>query len=222
MTQPPNDIEALAVEQIDYDLADIILMDAKAANCEPYRQRTAEHVARHRLTALRAQDAEPVAPDGMERRPYAYCCAEGGGDVKRCDCVNKDHGFALYPSPKSQVRPPQPVAWMYTHPVDPPHLSYDEFGWEYEVFPLYAHPYPNPAPQAAAADGVGEGWRTIETAPQDGTDLLLFDGEHMVGRWQEDWTQGWVDHRGRQVCPLYWMPLTRPETVTEPKETDRA
>jgi hypothetical protein len=26
--------------------------------------------------------------------PFAYCCAEGGGSVSGCDCVNKDHGTA--------------------------------------------------------------------------------------------------------------------------------
>ena len=31
-----------------------------------------------------------------ERRPFAYCCAEGGGDPEYCDCVNKNHGTALH------------------------------------------------------------------------------------------------------------------------------
>jgi hypothetical protein len=26
--------------------------------------------------------------------PYAYCCAQGGGNTAYCDCVNKDHGTA--------------------------------------------------------------------------------------------------------------------------------
>lgn len=32
-------------------------------------------------------------------RPYAYCCAEGGGNVEHCDCVNKDHGTAWFDAP---------------------------------------------------------------------------------------------------------------------------
>lgn len=29
-------------------------------------------------------------------RPFAYCCAEAGGRVDACDCVNKNHGIAVY------------------------------------------------------------------------------------------------------------------------------
>lgn len=29
-------------------------------------------------------------------KPFAYCCAEAGGDVAGCDCVNKDHGTAYF------------------------------------------------------------------------------------------------------------------------------
>lgn len=32
-------------------------------------------------------------------RPFAYCCAEGGGRVEACDCVNKNHGTALFDVP---------------------------------------------------------------------------------------------------------------------------
>lgn len=31
----------------------------------------------------------------MKSVPYAFCCAQGGGDPKYCDCVKKDHGTAL-------------------------------------------------------------------------------------------------------------------------------
>lgn len=37
-------------------------------------------------------------------RPYAYCCAEGGGRVEHCDCVNKNHGTALFDVP-DQTQP---------------------------------------------------------------------------------------------------------------------
>ncbi len=33
----------------------------------------------------------------MLKKPYAYCCAQAGGDPDTCDCVNKDHGVALFP-----------------------------------------------------------------------------------------------------------------------------
>lgn len=32
-----------------------------------------------------------------EKRPYAHCCAQVGGNPDHCDCVNKDHGFAYFP-----------------------------------------------------------------------------------------------------------------------------
>ncbi|MEY4942619.1 MAG: hypothetical protein RL254_800 [Planctomycetota bacterium] len=35
---------------------------------------------------------------GIER-PFAYCCAEAGGDPRACDCINKNHGFAFFDAP---------------------------------------------------------------------------------------------------------------------------
>lgn len=29
-------------------------------------------------------------------KPFAHCCAEAGGDPESCDCVNKDHGTAVF------------------------------------------------------------------------------------------------------------------------------
>ena len=29
-------------------------------------------------------------------KPFAFCCAEGGGDPMHCDCVNKSHGVAVF------------------------------------------------------------------------------------------------------------------------------
>ena len=33
----------------------------------------------------------------MIEKPFAYCCAEAGGDPATCDCVDKDHGVARFP-----------------------------------------------------------------------------------------------------------------------------
>lgn len=33
---------------------------------------------------------------GKIERPFAYCCAEAGGHVEACDCVNKNHGTAWF------------------------------------------------------------------------------------------------------------------------------
>lgn len=37
-----------------------------------------------------------VLCESHEARPFAYCCAEAGGDPAFCDCVNKNHGQALF------------------------------------------------------------------------------------------------------------------------------
>lgn len=42
-----------------------------------------------------------VLIDEYESRPFAYCCAEGGGDPASCDCVKPDHGTALFPSARA-------------------------------------------------------------------------------------------------------------------------
>ena len=42
--------------------------------------------------------------EGLVERPYAYCCAEGGGSVTACDCVNKRHGTAWFPATRSNSR----------------------------------------------------------------------------------------------------------------------
>lgn len=41
---------------------------------------------------------------GLERRriPFAFCCAEAGGDAHACDCVNKNHGHAYIYSTKDR------------------------------------------------------------------------------------------------------------------------
>ena len=32
----------------------------------------------------------------MIEKPFAFCCAEAGGDPAICDCVNKSHGTAMF------------------------------------------------------------------------------------------------------------------------------
>lgn len=45
-----------------------------------------------------------MAAVGREKRPFAHCCAEAGGRIEHCDCVNKDHGFAWF-----DVTPPSVI-----------------------------------------------------------------------------------------------------------------
>ena len=37
-----------------------------------------------------------IAAAKANEKPFAYCCAEAGGDPDACDCVNKDHGTAKF------------------------------------------------------------------------------------------------------------------------------
>ena len=52
-------------------------------------------------------------------KPYAHCCAEAGGDPQFCDCVNKDHGTAVFKSvcsiPNCRNRAPADEAFCATH-----------------------------------------------------------------------------------------------------------
>lgn len=58
--------------------------------------------------------------DGMVEKPFAYCCAEGGGATEHCDCVNKNWDTAwVKPTPptpdrigKDAVREIEPIAFM--------------------------------------------------------------------------------------------------------------
>lgn len=67
-------------------------------------------------------------------------------------------------------------------------------------------------------------WQTIETAPKDGTHIMLSDGERVsLGGWITDIDQGaeyegqigmaswWsVDLGPNGDCPTHWMPLPPP------------
>ena len=71
------------------------------------------------------------------------------------------------------------------------------------------------------ADQPEGGWRTIDSAPKDGTDVLLCVwqedgyGEIDVGSWgfieKSDWygsdVIGWLSNYGRIEEPTHWMPL---------------
>ena len=66
-----------------------------------------------------------------------------------------------------------------------------------------------------------DGWQPIETAPKDGTDILI-GGDHGYsgGVLQAEWgitrlghPAGWVDMEGDTYNPTHWMPL--PAAPTE-------
>lgn len=39
---------------------------------------------------------ELKADEVTHEKPFAFCCAEAGGDPDACDCVNKNHGTAKF------------------------------------------------------------------------------------------------------------------------------
>lgn len=90
----------------------------------------------------------------------------------------------------------------------------------------------------------GEGWRPIETAPKDGTDVLIWNAEgHEIAQWypkEEDGSdqpghdEGWIGtyaFPGRswglrlrsepQGQPTHWMPLPQPPSPIPNKEDGR-
>jgi len=63
-------------------------------------------------------------------------------------------------------------------------------------------------------------WQPIETAPKDGTNILVFendnesDAEVMIANYyggNGHWSISW-DDRGIEINPTHWMPLPKPPT----------
>jgi hypothetical protein len=81
----------------------------------------------------------------------------------------------------------------------------------YEVRELY------PAPPAARR-GCGDAWLPIESAPRDGTSLLLWGvlgagpARAMAGTWLDYDLLGWVAE-GEMVNPTHWQPLPAPPAL---------
>lgn len=57
-------------------------------------------------------------------------------------------------------------------------------------------------------------WQPIETAPRDGTRVLLFRGEWMesmgIGYWSNDWMEFTMVGGECFPGPTHWMPLPPP------------
>lgn len=68
-----------------------------------------------------------------------------------------------------------------------------------------------------------QGWRTIDSAPKDGTEIIALSGAKGVSLgWffkPSSRTQSWLDQRGRCIDPSHWMPLPPPPSVSEEKES---
>lgn len=63
-------------------------------------------------------------------------------------------------------------------------------------------------------------WQPIETAPKDGTEIIVLSGAKGVSLgWffrESSRTQTWLNQRGRRINPAYWTPL--PPTPTHKGE----
>ena len=74
---------------------------------EYMRRQEAEH------NMIRMRDQRAITR-GLDKKPFAYCCAEAGGRVEDCDCVRKDHGTALFkatciiPNCRNRTPPSEP------------------------------------------------------------------------------------------------------------------
>ena len=58
-------------------------------------------------------------------------------------------------------------------------------------------------------------WQPIETAPKDGTRVLLFFPGFVIPVWVGDWHEGWRPEYGVRTPPIeddptHWMPLPAP------------
>ena len=66
------------------------------------------------------------------------------------------------------------------------------------------------------------GWQPIDTAPQDGTEILASDYDQVeIVSWDcESKEPAWLDRDGLPVFPASWQPLPEhPPTPTEPTPT---
>lgn len=88
---------------------------------------------------------------------------------------------------------------------------------------------------------VTSGWRPIDSAPKDGTSILLWSGgEHTIGWWEcgkefalsaagfNNWCKGHLTVGGYDAGfdgiynPTHWMPLPAPPSSAEQVEVDRS
>jgi hypothetical protein len=79
---------------------------------------------------------------------------------------------------------------------------------------------------------LSKGWRPIETAPMDGTDILCFCVEPEFEGEENPWTEFrvcfygvltegescWMSHYGYEQHPTHWMPLPNPPAAKEGRD----
>jgi hypothetical protein len=60
------------------------------------------------------------------------------------------------------------------------------------------------------------GWQPIETAPKDGTSVLLFDRDYGIAT--AAYFNGWQDSYSNFEDATHWMPLPEPPSAPEQAE----
>lgn len=107
--------------------------------------------------------------------------------------------------------------------------TYDHNGnhWSFPVDPKEMAALLSLAHSAAS----GSEWRPIESAPKDGTAILIWqpykayvgvgqgfdDWRYGIGYWRTDGSESWGNRNSAEVTPLYWQPLPPPPTKKEPE-----
>ena len=116
------------------------------------------------------------------------------------------------------------VAWLYERRGFLPSVSMKAPDYKdiVKLTPLYAHPLPE-QPQ--------EGWRTIDSAPKDWTDVMVFSPDHgsfncggVFSAFFDAESGDWMTHgigANMELNPTHWMPLPSPPS-TETKESGDA
>lgn len=70
-------------------------------------------------------------------------------------------------------------------------------------------------------------WQPISTAPTDGTNCLVYDGEVKIAyksdsEWKaEDWNGDCCGCEREVISPSYWMPLPEQPKLTQPSNAPR-
>ena len=66
------------------------------------------------------------------------------------------------------------------------------------------------------------GWQPIDTAPQDGTEILASDYDAIeIVNWSWDaWEtgSGWIDRNGQRLFPAWWQPLQDHPPIPQPPQ----
>lgn len=66
------------------------------------------------------------------------------------------------------------------------------------------------------------GWQPIDTAPQDGTEILASDYDAIeVASW-DAWApgSGWIDRNGQRLFPAWWQPLPDHPPIPQPPQAN--